>query len=76
MSAPAPWIIEGVAVVRGLRKWVAGHDTGAPADVLFIGQTPRVERTSRQSAMGLGFDTIWSEIAADVLARGMTVTLF
>lgn len=72
-AAPGPWIIEGVAAVRGLRKWLEDNPAGKPADVLLVMQKAKLPRTDKQESMAKGADTIWREIAAEVRARGTKV---
>ncbi len=70
-DAPGPWIIEGVAVGRALRKWLARNPEGKPCDVIYYLREPRVELTRGQITMGKGSDTVWREIQAALLARGV-----
>lgn len=70
---PGPWVIEGVAAVRALRKWLTAHASGQPADlVLWLG-TPLVARTPGQQTMARGCDTVWAEVLPLLRARGVTV---
>jgi len=71
-----PAIIEGTAVVRGLRKWLAAHPEGKPADEIHLSTTPRAPQTPKQIAMGKGVMTVWNQIAGDLAARGVKVTTF
>ena len=70
-----PWVIEGVAIPRSLRKWLATHD-GAPADGIFIGRDPREARSAGQDAMAKGLETVWAEIAPELERRGVPIHLF
>lgn len=73
ISEPGPWIIEGVATARALRKWLAAAP-GQPLDVVVVLMShPFVELTKGQAAMAKGVATVWNEIAIDVLARGARV---
>jgi adenylate kinase family enzyme len=72
-AAPGPWVIEGVAVGRALRKWLAAHPTGKPCDVIIWLGTARVLLTPGQAAMGKGCETVWQEIKAEVVRRGVEV---
>jgi DNA polymerase III delta prime subunit len=74
-DAPGPWVIEGVAVPRALRKWLAAHPEGIPADVLYWGAVARVPTTPGQNAMAKGVATVWNEIRDVLLERGMRVEL-
>ena len=71
MQEPAPWIIEGVAVPRALRKWLAANPTGKPADkVIFLGK-PWHELSPGQLAMTKGLVTVWKEVVGELVARGV-----
>jgi hypothetical protein len=76
LDFPGPWVIEGVAVLRALRVWLASHPTGRPCERLFWSDSPKVERTREQTTMAKGCGTIWSEIRAELLARGVDVQTF
>ncbi len=77
LDEPGPWVIEGVAVSRALRKWRAAHP-GEPPPVDVLVYLPRgrfSERTPGQVAMGKGCDTVHAELAdwlADV-TQGATL---
>jgi adenylate kinase family enzyme len=70
-----PWIIEGVAVVRGLRKWLAVH-SGKPADLIYIGEQPHEPLTPRQLGMARGHATMWDSVYLQLRQRGMQVLRF
>lgn len=70
---PGPWIIEGVAAARALRKWLAAHPEGKPADVIFICEEPLEALNTRQLGMAKGCDTVWNEIAGELIARGVSI---
>ena len=72
MIEATPGIYEGVTVVRALRKLVVRHET-RPVDVVFVLSHPRVDLTSGQDAMRRGCETIFTEIEADLLKRGVVV---
>ena len=76
ISEPGPWIVEGVAAVRALRKWLVANPAGLPCDALFWSETPRVALTKGQFAMGKGCVTVWEEIRDRVYARGVAVRRF
>jgi hypothetical protein len=70
---PGPWIIEGVATARALRKWLATH-AEAPLDIVVVLMgKPFVELSKGQAAMGKGVATVWNEIVIDVAKRGARV---
>lgn len=63
LDEPGPWIIEGVAVSRALRKWRAAHPGAAPpVDRVIRLTTPHVELTKGQAAMAKGEETVWAEV--------------
>jgi adenylate kinase family enzyme len=74
LDEPGPWIIEGVAAVRALRKWLRlPARPGAPATrVLWLG-SPRLPLTERQDHMAQGTTTIWREVLPELQRRRVTV---
>jgi len=71
MGKYGPFIIEGVAVPRALRKWFAANRTGKPADkVIFLGK-PWQELSPGQLAMTKGLVTVWKEVVGELVARGV-----
>jgi hypothetical protein len=72
-GAPGPWVIEGVAAGRALRKWLAAHPTGMPADRVYWTPSPLVPRTPGQEAMAKGCETVFREILPLLRARGVEV---
>lgn len=71
-NSPHPSIVEGVAVPRALRKWLA-RSSGAPADVVLWLDTPRIELTPGQATMAAGCRSVWAEILPELLARRVKV---
>lgn len=64
---PGPWIIEGVAVPRALRKWhLRNPDADPPFDNLVIMPHPdeaaRLAMKQGQITMGRGHDTVLREL--------------
>ena len=72
-DAEGPWVIEGVAIPRALRKWLLAHPVGTPADLLLWGTVTHVPTTSGQTAMAKGCATVWNQVRAELEARGMRV---
>jgi adenylate kinase family enzyme len=70
---PGPWIIEGVAVPRALRKWLERHrkDSSPPCEVLMFGQSPKVQLLPGQISMAKGVVTVLGEIRAELRRRGV-----
>ena len=64
LDAPGPWIIEGVAVSRAIRKWISAWDQSSPPplDKLIILVDPFSELTTGQRTMAKGVATVQSEI--------------
>lgn len=69
MCEPGPWIIEGVAVERALRKWLAANGTTLPFDLWIVLLDPIVPLSSRQSAMSKACETIRGPVLSEVNAR-------
>ena len=66
-----PWIVEGVAVGRALRKWLAAHPTGKPCDFAIWMGEPRMKLSPGQETMARGCETVWREIAPELRRRGV-----
>ena len=73
MNAPGPWVIEGVAVVRALRKWLAAHPAGAPCDRIVLLSKPLEPLTPGQAAMAKGLLTVWDEIRPELHRRNVEI---
>lgn len=63
-SMGGDWIIEGVGVIRALRKWLNYSDTPPCDNILFIRNShPSInELLSGQKAMYKSIDSVWLEI--------------
>lgn len=60
---PGPWIIEGVAAVRALRKWREQHPgEPPPVDRVIYLTTPVRTQTAGQAAMGKGVRSVYDDI--------------
>jgi dephospho-CoA kinase len=70
---PGPWVIEGVAVPRALRKWLRAHPEGRPCDVVLYLETPRVKLTPGQATMAAGVATVFREIEGELAQRGVHI---
>jgi broad-specificity NMP kinase len=73
LARSGPWVIEGVAVVRALRKWLAAHAHGQPCDRIIVLTQPHVELSKRQASMAKGHEKVWQEVRTTLLARGVVV---
>lgn len=61
---PGPWIIEGVAVPRALRKWRTNHPNEAPpVDRVIYLREAHQDLTAGQQRMAVGVRTVWAEVA-------------
>ncbi len=69
---PGEWVIEGVAAVRAIRKWLARESGPFPAEIILL-TVPRVPRTSRQEAMAKGVETIWNQVKDELVERDTTI---
>ncbi len=72
-ALPGPWVIEGVAAVRALRKWLASHG-GQPCDQVEVMRKPFTQLNAGQASMLKSFETMWAEINHQLRARGVTVS--
>jgi dephospho-CoA kinase len=74
-SNPDPWVVEGVACARALRKWLNSHPEGKPCDrvILLMDVKSMDGYTSRHSSMSAGVHTVFQEIEPELLARGVEV---
>ena len=73
IATPGEWVVEGVATVRALRKWVqAGAPLREGVAVVWL-PSAVVGRTERQEAMARGAETVWREVFPELVALGVTV---
>lgn len=71
MSREGPWVIEGVAVPRALRKWLQANPEGMPCELALWLSEPKERLTLRQSAMAKGCLTVWREVEQELRRRGV-----
>jgi hypothetical protein len=69
---PGPWVIEGVAVPRALRKWLAANE-GKPCDVVCWLEHPVEPQSKGQAVMAAGCAKVWSEVADALHERGVNI---
>jgi hypothetical protein len=74
LDEPGPWIVEGVAAVRALRKWLDRNPTGKPCDAVLYLEQPLVALTDGQARMRLGCRTVWEQIVGELDRRGVSVS--
>lgn len=81
-----PWVIEGVAVARALRKWLRQCDTFRstgemenstltvkPCDRLIVLERPWVDLSAGQLAMGKGVFTVLDEVLPELVTIGVEI---
>ena|SRR5437762_14030959 len=74
IEQPGPWIIEGVAVPRALRKWYAEHgEQGTPADSVIWLQEPHIKHTPGQATMAKGLQTVWEQVQPLLEGSGVPI---
>lgn len=73
---PGPWVIEGVALPRALRKWLAANPDGQPCDVIYWSNDNKVPRTVGQEAMAKGCFTVWADVMCELVSRGVPIRGF
>ncbi len=70
-----PWILEGCAMVRALRKYLAEHPRSSPlarpCDLVLVRFTSRKQLTKEQAALGKGVRTVLVEIRGELAKRGV-----
>lgn len=69
---PGPWVMEGVTMVRALRKWIK-YNLAKPCDIVYYLNRPHTELTPRQQGLLIGVHTIWKEIEVSLLSRGVDI---
>lgn len=69
------WLLEGCAVIRGLRKWLLANPKGKPCDVLIWLQCPQQELTPNQDVLRKGCDTIFLKIMDKLRERGVRILI-
>lgn len=72
---PGCWVIEGCAVPRSLRKWLAAHPGNErPCDRIVWLRRPLVARTRGQDSLAKGCETVWSGILPELRRRGVAIS--
>jgi SPP1 gp7 family putative phage head morphogenesis protein len=72
-DAPGPWVIEGVATARALRKWLDANPQGKPCDVVFWMPVPHVMLAKGQSTMLKGCEAVWRQVEPELVKRGVEI---
>ena len=72
LAPPAELIVEGVAVVRALRK-ALGEAPGVPVERCIVLARPRVWLTRGQLAMARGCATVLKQIERELERRGVSM---
>lgn len=65
--------IEGVAVTRGLRKWLDRNPQGKPVDEVVRMGTTHTPLSAGQDALRKGEEKVWNEIAPELRRRGVKI---
>lgn len=66
-------LIEGVAVPRALRKWLAANPSGKPCEKIIWMPKPRLELKPGQETMAKGCIKVFNEIEKELLKRGVII---
>lgn len=74
LDRAGPWVIEGVAVPRAIRKWLMRDSEGKPCDILYYLSEPFEELTRGQATMGKGCDTVMADIQDELVSRGVEIS--
>jgi hypothetical protein len=72
---PGPWVIEGVAVPRALRKWLRRNvdPRFRPCDRVILLSHAHVPLKPGQHRMAIEVGKVWAEVAPELIRRGITV---
>jgi hypothetical protein len=75
LSPLGPWVIEGCAVVRALRYWLAEHqaDDLLPCERIFWSTQAKAAQSPGQLRMAKGIETVWGQIESRLTTRGVLV---
>lgn len=66
---PGEWVIEGVATVRALRKWLEAHPEGKPCDRVVYLTKAHTKLSKGQASMAKGCKTVWLGSADRISVR-------
>jgi hypothetical protein len=69
LDDPGPWIIEGVAAMRAIRKWLAVNPTGKPCDKVIM------LHGGRMDAMGKGVWSVFNQLQTELIRRGVEIEI-
>lgn len=69
LDEPGPWIKEGVAGIRGLRKWLAKHPGEVPTFSIRVENEPKVTQNAGQLKMQKASDTMLNEVLVEISRR-------
>ena len=70
---PGPFVIEGVAVARALRKWLLANPEGKPCDKLIWLANAWIPTTPGQQRMATGCRTVLAAIMDELKGRGVAM---
>ncbi len=74
LNQPGDWIIEGVTVARGLRKWLKANPApNKPVETAVIMRTPYSGQSKGRARLGKGVLTVLEEILPDLRRRGVKI---
>ena len=76
VEADGPWVIEGVPVIRALRKWLRTQPEGKPCDTLYWRFAARTTRTGGQERLAKGCLAVFREVEPELRRRGVEILEF
>lgn len=75
INEPAPWVIEGNATARGLRKWLKLNPGKRLDGVLIVLLTHTSSLyTPKQLALAKAIRTVWEQIRMELVDRGAKIS--
>lgn len=72
---PGPWVIEGAAAFRALRKWLANGGEGKPCDRVLYLTGSYEELDGWQAGMVKAIRTVFQEIEGELRKRGVEIEI-
>ena len=72
-TADGPWIVEGVATARALRKALIAQPDVKPCDRAIWVAGSRELLTKRQRSMAAGVEKVWREVRPQLVALGVEI---
>lgn len=63
MARPGPWVLEGVAMARALRKWLPLHPGELPAEHVVVFAEAMAPQSEGQRRMSVGVASVFAQVS-------------